>query len=138
MRTVYLAVILGLPVIAAINALWFGAELKRFADRIPRLETPLEMTRYRRLIARQMYAALFQLLLLAIPPIVFFYGLVHRVLMGTDLLFVIVPSAVIIIIAQLNRRHEARVRNIPADNEQFAAERDEIVRTWVRKPLPDW
>lgn len=138
MRTIYLAVILAFPVVAVLNALYFGSELKRFADRTPLLETPLEMTKYRRLIARQMYAALLQLLLLAVPPIVFFHGLIHKILTVPDILFVVVPSAVIIVIAQLNRRHEARVRTLPAATEQMTEERDAVVRTWVRKPLPDW
>jgi hypothetical protein len=137
-RTIYLAVILGFPVLAVLNALYFGSELRRFADRTPRLETPLEMTKYRRLVGRQMYAALLQLLLLAIPPIVFFYGLIHKILTVPDILFVVVPSAILIVIAQLNRRHEARIRTLPTATEQFAEERDAIVRTWVRKPLPDW
>jgi hypothetical protein len=137
-RIAYLSAILALPVIAVINALYFGHELKRFADRVPVLETPLEITKLRRLIGRQMYAALFQLLLLAVPPIIFFHGLINKLLTPVDLLFVIIPSAVIIVVAQLNRRHEARVRSLPAATEELAEQRDAIVRTWVRKPLPDW
>lgn len=138
MRDVYLLLLLALPAAAALNALWFGRELRHFADATPRLESTADLQRFRRVVGRQMYAALVQILLLALPPIIFFYGLTRKILTVGDLLLVVLPAAAIIVLAQLNRRHETRVRNIPAADPELERERDRIIRTWNRRPLPDW
>lgn len=138
MRDVYLLLLLALPAGAALNALWFGRELRHFADETPRLESTADLQRFRRVVGRQMYAALVQILLLALPPIIFFYGLTRKILTVGDLLLVVLPAAAIIVLAQLNRRHETRVRSIPAADPELERERDRIVRTWNRRPLPDW
>ena len=137
MRSAWLAAMLILPALAAGNALYFGAELRRFAAEVPRLASSHDLERFKRVVARQMYAALVQIVLLASPALVFFVGVVDGALSGSDILYVVIPAAVIIVIAQANRRDEARVRELPAEPE-LAAQRDRIVRTWVRRPLPDW
>lgn len=137
MRSVLLLLLLGLPALAAVNALYFGAELRRFAAEVPRLESTRDLERFKEVVARQMYAALAQIVLLAAPAVVFFLGLASAALAAGDILYVVIPAAVIILIAQANRRDEARVRELPAEP-GLAAQRDRIVRTWIRRPLPDW
>lgn len=137
MRSTYLMLMLLLPAIAAVNALYFGAELRHFAMEVPRLESSHHLERFKQVVARQMYAALVQIVLLALPAVVFVVGITRGALTAGDILFVVIPAAVIILIAQVNRRDEARVRELPAEP-TLTAQRDRIVRTWVRKPLPDW
>jgi archaellum biogenesis protein FlaJ (TadC family) len=137
MRSTYLMLMVLLPAIAAVNALYFGAELRRFAMEVPRLESSHHLERFKQVVARQMYAALVQIVLLALPAVVFVVGIARGALTTGDILFVVIPAAVIILIAQVNRRDEARVRELPAEP-TLTAQRDRIVRTWVRKPLPDW
>lgn len=137
MRSTYLMLMLLLPAIAAVNALYFGAELRRFAMEVPRLESSHHLERFKQVVARQMYAALVQIVLLGLPAVVFVVGIARGALTAGDILFVVIPAAVIILIAQVNRRDEARVRELPAEP-TLTAQRDRIVRTWVRKPLPDW
>ncbi len=96
------------------------------------------MMRFKKVVAHQMYAALFQIVLLSTPPILFVVGLMLEVLYGSDILFVIVPSAIIIIVAAISRTWETRAKILPTATPEMSQERDAIVRTWLRKPWPDW
>jgi hypothetical protein len=137
-RYLYLMAMLGLPALAVVNALWFGNELKNFVSSTPRLESSHDIERLKTVVAHQMYAALGQFVLLAAPPVVFFVGVFQAVLRPSDILFIIGPSAVILIVAALYRGHEKRAKTIPTADPELERQRDAIVHTWLRKPLPDW
>lgn len=120
------------------NSIWFGLELKRFLDRNPVLGNHLQMIRFKKAVAHQMYAALLQIVLLSVPPVIFVVGLMLEILYGSDFLFIVLPSAVILIVAAISRRWETRAKNMRTGTPEMAEERDGIVRTWLRKPWPDW
>ncbi len=129
---------LGLPALAVVNAFWFGTELKNFLSSTPRLESSHDLERFKTVVAHQMYAALIQIVLLATPPIVFFFGIFRGVLNPSDLFYIIGPSAVILIVAAMYRGHEKRAKSIPTADPELEKQRDAIIHTWLRKPLPDW
>ncbi len=129
---------LGLPAVAVLNALWFGSELKNFVTSTPRLESSHDLERFKVVVAHQMYAALAQIVFLAAPPLIYFVGLFRGVLRPSDILYVIVPSAIIIVVAAMYRGGEKRAKTIPTTDPELLKQRDAIVHTWLRKPLPDW
>ncbi len=129
---------LGLPALAVVNAFWFGTELKNFLSSTPRLESSHDLERFKTVVAHQMYAALIQIVLLATPPIVFFFGIFRGVLNPSDLLYIIGPSAVILIVAAMYRGHEKRAKSIPTADPGLEQQRDAIIHTWMRRPWPDW
>jgi len=137
-RSLYLMAMLGLPALAVVNAFWFGTELKNFVDSTPRLESSHDIERFKTVVAHQMYAALIQIVLLATPPIVYFIGIFRGVLSPSDIVFIIGPSAVILIVAAIYRPHEKRAKTIPTADPELERQRDAIIHTWLRKPLPDW
>ncbi len=137
-RSFYLMAMLGLPALAVINAIWFGFELKNFVSSTPRLESSRDIERFKTVVAHQMYAALVQIVLLATPPMTFGAGLFHGVLVPPDILYVIGPSALILVVAAMYRGEEKRAKSIPAADPELERQRDAIVHTWLRKPLPDW
>ena len=138
MRQVLIWVLLVLPAAGVVNGLWFSAELKRFLEAVPVLASSHHMQQYKRLVARQMYAALVQLVILALPPVVFLAGLVMGVLRLPDVLFVIIPSTVVLVVALSMRPTELKARSIPTADPELERERDQVVATWLKKPLPDW
>ena len=138
MRGQLIALLLGLPTLALLNSFWFGRELERAVREIGRLESTADIERYKRVVARQMVAALVQIALLAAPAIFFGIGIVTGVLAGSDLLYVILPAIVVIAAAARFRPVEAAARQIPAADEEIARQRDAIVHTWLKRPLPDW
>ena len=115
-----------------------GAAPQRFVREVPRLASTHDIERLKQVVARQMYAALIQIVLLAAPPILFFVGLVRGVLGIGDVLLIIVPSTVILIVAASYKKVEARVRQLPTADDELARQRNAIVNTWIKKPLPDW
>jgi hypothetical protein len=138
MRQTLLLLILLLPALGILNAVWFGSELARFAREVLRLESSADVERFKEVVARQMYAALVQIVILAAPPILFFVGIVRRELFPADVLAIIVPAGVVIAVAALYKKVEQRVRAIPAADPELERQRDAVIHTWLKKPLPDW
>jgi hypothetical protein len=85
-----------------------------------------------------MYAALAQIVLLAAPPIMFLVGIVRGVLGPGDLIFVIVPSLVVLAVAFAYKSVEKNVQSTPAADDELRRQKDAIIHTWLKKPLPDW
>lgn len=137
-RTLLIIGILSFATAGIFNAIWFGLELKRFADRTPVLASPLDMMRFKKVVAHQMHAALVQIVLLMSPLIIFFVGTTFDLLAPGDIFLVIVPSAVMILVAMISKGHEQRVKTIPTNDPELESQRDAIVKIWLRKALPDW
>jgi protein-S-isoprenylcysteine O-methyltransferase Ste14 len=137
-RTILIIFILGFTTAGILNSLYFGLELKRYVARTQVLDSSLAILRYKKMVANQMRAALVQIVLLATPVIAFVAGMMLEWFHGTDLFIVIIPSLVIVAIALYFRGWEMMARSIPATDPEIEEERDAIVRTWLRKALPDW
>jgi len=138
MRSTYLFLMLLFPALALLNSWWFARELKRFLAATPAVASAADLERMKKVVGRQMYAALAQILLLAAAPVVFVVGLLHRQLHPSDVLFIILPSAVVLLLSLSVKRIEAAVRGLDAADDELRRQRDAIVRTWLKKPLPDW
>lgn len=138
MRQTYLLIILILPAVAILNSWFFGSELQRFTRAVRTISSTAEIEQFKAVVARQMYGALVQIVLLAVPPIVFFVGIVRGVLGPGDLVFVIVPSLVVIAVAVVYKRVEKEAQSIPVADDELRRQRDMIIHTWLKKPLPDW
>jgi len=137
-RTILIIFILGFTTAGILNSLYFGLELKRYVARTQVLDSSLAILRYKKMVANQMRAALVQIVLLATPVIAFVAGMMLEWFHGTDLFIVIIPSLVIVAIALYFRGWEMMARSIPTSDPEIEEERDAIVRTWLRKALPDW
>jgi hypothetical protein len=137
-RTTFIALMVLLPGAAIVNACFCGASLQAFLRDVSGLASSADLERFKRVVAGQMYAALVQLVLLAVPPILYAVGLAKGVLVGGDIVYILVPSAVVILVAQTFKKLETRVKTIPATDADLARQRDAIVHTWMKKPLPDW
>ena len=138
MRSTYTFLLLAFPALALLNAWWFGRELKRFVDQTPAISATSDIENMKVVVARQMYAALAQIVLLAAGPLIFVLGLTRGVLGPGDVLFIIIPSAAVIVAGSVYKRVEVAARNIQANDDELARQRDAIVSTWLKKPFPDW
>jgi len=137
-RSLFIFGILGFATAGLMSSVWFGLELKKFVDRTPILATHLDMMRFKRVVSHQMYAALLQVVLLSAPIVIFFTGMMFDFLTASDIFVIIVPSVIILIVAAFTRKWETRAKTMPTASPEIKAERDAIVHTWLRKPLPDW
>jgi len=137
-RTGYVALILLLPAVAVLNALIHGSQLKAFLERTPAFATYQDIVEFEKIVARQMYAALVQIALLVAPGVVFVVGLVRKVLSVEDILYVVLPSFVILGLGIAFKKVENKVRSIPVSDPILEERRDHIVKVWNNKPFPDW
>jgi len=137
-RTGYIALILLLPAVAVLNAVIHGSQLKAFFERTPAFATYQDIVEFEKVVARQMYAALVQIALLVSPGVVFVVGLVRGVLSVEDILYVVLPSFVILGLGVAFKKVENKVRSIPVSDPILEERREHIVRVWLTKPFPDW
>lgn len=137
-RTLCIFGMLAFAATGVANALYFGSELRRFLRATPTIESSHDIERFKEVVAHQMMAALAQIVLLAAPPLIFFAGLFKQILQPPDIVFVIVPSVVVIAVASVYRRWEREAKTIRTSDRELEAERNAVIRTWMRKPWPDW
>ena len=138
MRSTFTFLMLLFPAVALINTWWFGRELKAFVEATPSIASTADIERMKSVVARQMVAALVQIPLLAASPVLYVVGLMRHALQPGDVVFIIVPSAAVLAVSLASKRVEAAARELPAPDEELRRQRDAIVRTWLKKPFPDW
>lgn len=137
-RTGYITLMLLLPAVAVLNAIIHGSQLREFLERTPAFATYQDIVELEKIVARQMYAALVQIVLLVAPGVVFVVGLVRGVLSVEDILFVVLPSFVILALGVAIKKVENTVRSIPVADPILEERREQIVKVWMTKPFPDW
>ena len=137
-RSGYITLMLLLPVVAVVNAIVHGSQLKAFLERTPGFATYQDIVEFEKVVARQMYAALVQIGLLVAPGVVFVVGLIRGVLSPGDILYVVVPSFVILALGVAFKTIENKVRSIPVGDAILEERREHIVKVWMTKPFPDW
>ena len=137
-RTVFIAMMLLLPAAAVVNAIVLGLQLNPFLKRTPTIATYQNIVDFEKIVARQMYAALLQIVLLVAPGILFVIGLVRLVLAVDDFICVMLPALAIIALGAAFKMLENRARSIPVDDPVLEERRNYIVEVWNSKALPDW
>ena len=138
MRTFFIFIVLVLPAAAAVNSIVHGTLLRKYAQQTPYFRTEQDISRFQKVVARQMYAAVAQMGLLMFPLAFYLLGVVTGNLTPRDLPLVIVPAFVILVLGYLFKKVEVAVRNIPATNKEIERKRDAVVTTWKKRALPDW
>jgi hypothetical protein len=137
-RALFIALMLICPVIAIVNAVISGNKLKKFARRMRMFSSFDDILTFQKVVAQQMYAALVQIVLITIPAVLYVVGAVRGYMNPSDLIIVIVPAFVVLYIGLRGKEVERRIRVIPAKTKDLERQRDDIVTTWVKRPLPDW
>jgi hypothetical protein len=137
-RTVFIATMLLLPAAAVVNAIVHGLQLNSFLKRTPTFATYQNIVDFEKIVARQMYAALLQIVLLVTPGILFVIGLVRLVLAVDDFIYVMLPALAILAFGAAFKMLENRARSIPVDDPVLEERRNYIVEVWNSKALPNW
>ncbi len=76
--------------------------------------------------------------LLLVAPACFVFGIVKHHLTGSDFVFILLPSVIVLLVARSYRGLEKAMWTLPAADDQLEAARDDIVHTWRTKPIPNW
>ncbi len=138
LRIILIGLILLCPVLAAINAIYHTRLLQDYVRHVRRISDMAGLARFQKLVARQMYAALAQCLLLTAPPVLYFIGIFIDQLWLPDAVFVIVPGGFVIVLGYVMKKLENQVCRIPAANKDLDDQRLAVINIWRTRPLPNW
>jgi hypothetical protein len=127
-----------LPTAGVVNAVIHGRLLGQFVRETPAFRTYQDIVNFEVMVARQMYAALMQILLLVLPGLLFAVGLLRKILGPADFVYILAPSVVIFVLGKIFKNLEARAQSIPAEDPVLEERRQHIIETWIKKPFPDW
>ena len=138
LREILLGLIVGMPSVGVINSLIFGWQLRSYLSTSPRIESWQDLERFKQIVSAQMYATLAQIGFLIIPYPAFAYGVwMGELRLPVDLVFIIVPSAILVIVGAVFKQIDAQAKSLPVA-EEFQGEYQRVAEAWVKKPLPDW
>ena len=127
-----------LPALGVINAIYHGRMLQHYVRHPKRIDDMAGLARFQKIVARQMYAALAQLLLLIIPIILYFIAIPTEILRFADIVYVMFPGAVLMAIGYHFKKVETQVCRIPALGEDLDEQRLAIIKRWRTRAVPDW
>ena len=130
--------LVAMPAVSIVSATCFMSALKRFMGETPRIDTAADLEIFKSVVKKQMYAALIQIALLGLPIVLFVIGSLTQTLRLGDFVYVLIPNLVVIIAGRILRRVERKAQMLPVSDPQLEKARNDIVRTWEKKALPDW
>jgi len=139
-RPVVLTIFLVLPVIDLIILAIGALTLKSFKSSHPRISTTSHLNDFKKMVKLHKYLALASMPILWIPGALYGFCLFFLDVVNVipDILFVIGPSAVIIVCAKLLNRLQNDVETLPVEGDALKQERDRVVGVWHNQALPDW
>jgi hypothetical protein len=138
-RTVFITLMLALPVIDLVILAVGALTLKGFKSRHPKIATQAHLDNFKKMVKLHKYLALASIPILWAPGVLFLLGLfMDQLEIFWDVLFSIVPSAVIIGAAKLLNGLQSSVEELPVTNDALKQERDRVIGVWHNQALPDW
>jgi hypothetical protein len=138
LRTVFICVMVLLPALGTVNAIYHGRLLQHYVRQTKRIRDLDGLAQFQKTVARQMYAALVQLVLFLVPMILYFIGIPSEILRLGDIVFVFVPGGILIALGYHFKKVESEACRIPALGEELDKQRLAVIKTWKTRPLPNW
>ena len=138
MRTLFISVMLILPALGVVNAIYHGRLLQRYVRQTKRIRNMPDLAQFQKLVARQMYAALVQLVLFIVPMVFYFIGIPTQILRLADIVYLMIPGGILIALGYHFKKVESEVCRIPALGEDLDEQRLAVIKIWKTRPLPTW
>jgi hypothetical protein len=127
-----------LPALGAVNSIYHARVLRNYVRRTQIIQDVQGLAEFQKIVARQMLAALVQLVLVVVPLVLYFVGILTQVFRFKDIAFVIIPGVILMALGYVFKKVETKACRIPAANEDLDEQRLAVISTWRKKPLPDW
>lgn len=139
-RNVLITIMLVLPVIDLIIIGIGALTLRSFRSSHPKISTTAHLNDFKKMVKLHKILALISIPILWTPGALYTIGLLFldQLNVFPDILFAVVPSAVIIVAAKLLNGLQNDVENIPVEGDALRQERDRVVGVWHNQALPDW
>jgi hypothetical protein len=137
---------LPLPVLIAAAFLGLGLvlgvimtlDLLSLLKEIGALESPTDLDHFKRVVKRQMYAALMTIVLAGCAAIALTVGFIQGSVEWTHTYPILALAGVYIVTGIWTKSVEARAKQIPTGNDEIQIERDRVVKVWMSRAFPDW
>lgn len=124
--------------LGAVNSIYHGRMLRDYVQRTQMIRDMQGLAQFQKIVARQMHAALAQLVFAVAPLVLYFVGILTQVFRFRDIVFVIIPGIVLMALGYIFKKVETEACRIPAANEDLDEQRIAVINTWRKKPLPNW
>lgn len=125
-------------ILALANLVWGRISLKKFMEVHKRISTVMELTRFKRMVRKQMFQALLQMVLLGAMGTLSFVGILIGSIDTIQFLVVLAMNGIIIYTGNQGKSIENRARDLPVDDLELRTQYGNICRTWRLKALPDF
>ena len=139
MGMILLILSLGLAVIGLTYGIYEIWPLKQFVDSVSSIDSEEDLLHFKEFVRRNMYAGLVMIGFIIVAVAILGFGFFRQVLSGYEILFwLAVVGPTYTGCGLWAKSIERRARSIPVSNAELKGEFDRVVRTWQKKPLPDW
>lgn len=125
-------------ILALANLVWGRISVKRFMAVHQRISTMMELTRFKRMVRKQMFQALIQIILLGSMGTLSFVGILIGSIDTIQFLAVLAMNGVVIYTGNQGKSIENRARDLPVDDLELRTQYGNICRTWRLKAFPDF
>ena len=138
LREAIIGVANAVPIGCLVLVILTTISFRKFLEDVPAIETVYDLDRFKRLAARDMYAALVFILAVTLASVSVAWGLVSGEIGMTDLWLPLAAGGIVIAAGSFLKILEKKVQEVPVSNDELRNERDYVVQTWMTKPFPDW
>lgn len=125
-------------ILALANLVWGQIGIKRFMAVHQRISTMMELTRFRRMVRKQMFQALLQMVLLGAMGTLSFVGILIGSIDTIQFLAVLAMNGIVVYAGNQGKSIEKRARDLPVDDLELRTQYGNICRTWRLKAFPDF
>lgn len=125
-------------ILALANLVWGRISVQRFMAVHQRISTMMELTRFKRMVRKQMYGALLQMVLLGAMGTLAFVGILIGSINTIQFLVVLAMNGIIVYAGNQGKSIENRARDLPVDDLDLRTNYVDICRTWRLKAFPDF
>ena len=132
--TVLLFIVGGIWIIGILS----GIDLHRFLIRTPLIRSSKDLSLFKQLASRQMYAALVMIGLGGFTLPIFLFFLWQAWFVEDDVYLLLGCAVAFWVPIPWVRSVQSLVKRTPVSDGELYAERERIVKIWMQKALPDW
>lgn len=125
-------------ILALANLIWGQISVKRFMAVHQRISTMMELTRFKRMVRKQMFQSLLQIVLLGAMGTLSFVGILIGSIDTIQFLVILAMNGIVVYAGNQGKSIEKRARDLPVDDLDLRTQYGNICRTWRLKAFPDF
>ena len=134
----FFTAILVLFVLGMVNFAIGVSALGRFLKSHIRIASSSDLEDFKRMVRKQMYQAMLQIVLLGGMTVVSIIGILKHRITFAQLVIVLILDGVIFFAGRKGKSLEKRAKRLGVEDPDLAREFGSVCRTWFSRPFPDF